>query len=174
MEQIQGLVMVYTGSGKGKTTAALGLALRQIGHGGRVLFLQFLKAPQQSGEYQAAVKFLPNLEIVSCGRKGFIYSIPTAEDRRLATAALIKAEEALSSQAYSMLVLDEVHVALELGLISLDDLMRLIAIRQSTHLVLTGRNAPAEVIQTANIVSEVQEIKHDYQVGRQATAGIEY
>ena len=174
MEHVQGLVLVYTGSGKGKTTAALGLALRQIGHGGRVLFLQFLKAPQQSGEHMAAVKFLPNLEIVPCGRKGFIYSLPTAEDKCLAAAALIKAEKALDSQVYSMLVLDEIHVAMELGLISLDDLMRLVTARQDTHLVLTGRNAPAEIIQIANIVSEVKEIKHDYQAGRLATAGIEY
>ncbi|NLY56419.1 MAG: cob(I)yrinic acid a,c-diamide adenosyltransferase [Firmicutes bacterium] len=168
-----GLVIVYTGNGKGKTSAALGLALRQAGQGGQVLIFQFLKSGANGGEHKA-LRHLPNIEIIPCGREGFIISQPQSRDYELAATALRQAKAALESGRYQMLVLDEINVATSLGLIAVSDVLELIAKRGPVHLVLTGRGAASEIIEAADIVSELIEVKHDYSTGRQALAGIEF
>lgn len=169
----QGLVLIYTGNGKGKTTAALGLSLRQVGQGGRVLFLQFLKGSANGGEHLAA-SHLPSLEIIPCGKEGFIIGEPSAEDRKLAQEGLARAKAAVTAGTHSMVVLDEANVAVQLGLLTTSDLKDLIQQRGQTHLVLTGRGAGAEIVAMGDIVSELVEVKHDYATGRQALPGIEY
>ncbi|MBO8125959.1 MAG: cob(I)yrinic acid a,c-diamide adenosyltransferase [Firmicutes bacterium] len=173
MLEEKGLVIVYTGDGKGKTTAALGLALRQVGHGGRVLFLQFLKGSSEVGEHKAAQN-IPGLEIIPCGREGFIIGEPSSIDYRLAKEGLDRARKALADSDYTMVVLDELHVAISLGLIPVAEALDLLNRRGSTHLVTTGRGAPSEIVMEADIVSEVKEVKHDYHTGRKAAPGIEY
>lgn len=168
-----GLVLVYTGDGKGKTTAALGLAMRQAGQGGKVLFLQFLKAAGDGGEHLSARK-IPGFKIVPCGREGFIVGYPRPEDYQLASQALAKADKALRFGSYQMVVLDEINVAVTLGLIKVAEILQLLKRRGKVHLVLTGRGASPEIITAADIVSEVVETKHDFHTGRTALPGIEY
>ncbi len=168
-----GLVLVYTGNGKGKTTAALGLALRQAGQGGKVLILQFLKSATDGGEHKA-VRNLPGIEIIPCGQEGFIIGQAQPEDYELAAKGLRLANEALDRGRCQMLVLDEINVAVALGLVSVSDLLALISKRGPVHLVLTGREAAPEIIAAADIVSELVEIKHDFQRGRTTLAGIEF
>jgi len=173
----KGLVMVYTGDGKGKTTAALGLALRQIGWGKRVLFIQFMKGKGNVyGERAAAEKFLPLLEIEQHGRDEFVnLSNPAQIDIDLAHRALERAKEAFGSGKYNMIVLDEVNVALSCGLVSVAEVLDLLAQKpEEVDLVLTGRYCPDRILEHADMVSEVKEIKHHYTKGIPARKGIEY
>ncbi|MBW2617746.1 MAG: cob(I)yrinic acid a,c-diamide adenosyltransferase [Deltaproteobacteria bacterium] len=172
----QGLIQVYTGGGKGKTTCALGLALRAVGRGLRVEIIQFMKAPQSSGEHFAAPKLAPNLEIIPTGRKGFILKKdPDPEDVRLAQAGLETAAKALEGSGVDLLILDEVNVALSVGLLKLDEVAALLDKRPSAvELVLTGRDAPAEIIERADLVTEMVQVKHPYQKGVGAREGIEF
>ncbi|HHW18599.1 MAG TPA: cob(I)yrinic acid a,c-diamide adenosyltransferase [Firmicutes bacterium] len=173
----KGLVMVYTGNGKGKTTAALGLALRQVGWGRRVLFLQFMKGKGNVyGERIAAEKYLPLLEMEQHGRDEFVnLSNPDPVDVELAHRALERAKVALSSGKYGMVVLDEVNVAVACGLLCVEEVMGLIDSKpENVDLVLTGRYCPKEILDRADMVSEVQEVKHHYSKGVAARAGIEY
>jgi len=171
-----GLLMVYTGDGKGKTTAALGLALRAIGHGKKVYMVQFMKGSRTYGEILAAERYLPHLTIVPSGRTGFVNrQNPDSEDIRLAGQALELGREALTSGNYQLVIWDEVNVALDYGLIGLKDVLAALEQRpDGVDLVLTGRNAPEEVITRADLVSEVRQVKHHYEGGVQAKAGIEY
>lgn len=176
LSQQKGLVMVYTGDGKGKTTAALGLSLRQVGWGRRVLFIQFMKGKGNVyGERVAAQKYLPLLEIEQHGRDQFVdLSNPAQVDRDLAAEALKRAEEGFS-QGYDMIVLDEVNVAVAAGLISEDQLLQLLKKRPSNvDLVLTGRYCPESIMEEADMVSEVKEIKHHFRKGVKAREGIEF
>lgn len=175
MGKTEGLLIVYTGDGKGKTTAALGLALRTIGHDGRVFMMQFMKGQAPTGE-RVAAGFLPALEIVAGGRDGLVnLSEPAAEDRRLAAAALKKAEEALSSGRYRLVVLDEANVAVACGLLHEDELLAAIAGRaDGVNVVITGRYATPGLVGAADLVSEVREVKHPFQQGVPARAGIEF
>ncbi|MDI6871337.1 MAG: cob(I)yrinic acid a,c-diamide adenosyltransferase [Bacillota bacterium] len=169
-----GLAIVYTGPGKGKTTAALGLALRVIGHGGRVFLVQFLKG-RATGELRAAA-LLPGFDVVQVGRPAFVeLARPSEADRALARKGLERAAEALRSGAYRLVILDEVNVAAAHGLVGVDEVVNLLAQRPAgVDVVLTGREAPEEFVAAADLVTVMQEIKHPYRNGRSARAGIEY
>ncbi|MEX0974283.1 MAG: cob(I)yrinic acid a,c-diamide adenosyltransferase [Bacillota bacterium] len=174
---IKGLVLVYTGDGKGKTTAALGLALRQIGWGRRVLVIQFMKgAGNVYGERIAAEKYLPLLEIEQHGRDDFVnLGDPATVDKDLAHKALARAAEAFGSGKYGMVVLDEVNVAVACGLVETSDVLNLLQKRpRELDVVLTGRYCPKELMDAADTVSEVKELKHHFQKGVAAREGIEY
>ena len=176
-ESVRGLVMVYTGDGKGKTTAALGLALRQIGWGRRVFFLQFMKGEGNVyGERISAEKFLPDLKIEQCGRDFFVdLSDPDPIDWELAERGFERAVEAINSGEYGLVVLDEACIAMACGLLCTQKVIGLIESRPShVDLVLTGRYCPQSIIDVADMVSEVKEIKHHFTKGVKARQGIEY
>lgn len=171
----KGLVQVYTGNGKGKTSAAFGLALRAIGRGLKVYVVQFIKGGFDYGELYVIDK-LPNLTLKAFGRGKFVMAKPPErEDVELAEEALRLAEEVVSSGEYDVVVLDEVNVALSLKLISLDDVLRLVKTKpKHVELVLTGRSAPDEIIEAADLVTEMREVKHPFSKGFPARKGIEH
>jgi cob(I)alamin adenosyltransferase len=169
----KGFVQVYTGGGKGKTTAAAGLTLRALGHGLRVYMVQFLKKGFKYGELSALKRF-PNFKFAQFGR-GVYLKRPTARDAELAQKALDHAREIVRGGKYDIVVLDEVNVALGLKLIKVADVVDLIESKPpGVELILTGRNAPAEIIQRADLVTEMVEVKHPFSKGVKARAGIEY
>jgi cob(I)alamin adenosyltransferase len=170
-----GLVQVYTGNGKGKTTAAFGLALRAIGRGLKVYIIQFIKGGFDYGELYVVDK-LQNLKLKAFGRGKFVTEKPAGkEDVELAEEALALAEEVVKSGEYDIVILDEINVALNLKLIKTEKVLQLIN-NKSKHveLVLTGRYAPKEIIDAADLVTEMKEVKHPYNKGFQARKGIEY
>jgi cob(I)alamin adenosyltransferase len=171
----KGLVQVYTGNGKGKTSAAFGLALRATGRGLKVYMIQFIKGGFDYGELYT-VKNLPNFTLKAFGRGKFVTSKPPQkEDVRLAQEALHLAEQVIQSGSSSIVILDEINVALDLKLISLKDVLKLINSKPSgLELVLTGRNAPEEIIEAADLVTEMKEVKHPFNRGTEARKGIEY
>jgi cob(I)alamin adenosyltransferase len=171
----KGLVQVYTGNGKGKTSAAFGLALRAIGRGLKVYMIQFIKGGFDYGELYV-VKSLPNLTLKAFGRGKFITSKPPEkEDVRLAQEALKLAEKIVETREYDIVVLDEINVALDLKLIKLQEVVEMIKKKpKNVEIVLTGRNAPEEIIELADLVTEVKEIKHPFSKGYHARKGIEY
>lgn len=169
------MVQVYTGDGKGKTTAAIGQALRAIGHNFSVLMIQFMKGDANYGEILAA-KNLPNLEIKQFGLPTFVKKgEPSPKDVKLAQAGLAFAKNALKTNKYQMIILDEINVAIDYGLIDLEEVLALVKECPSTvELVLTGRYAKKELIALADLVSEIKEIKHPYQKGYVSREGIDY
>lgn len=168
-----GMIHLYTGDGKGKTTAAFGLALRNVGWGGRVLVIQFLKGTR-SGEINAAAK-LPNLEVKQYGTGRFITNGFDERDRALAREGLKEAKEALSSGRYTLVVLDEVSVAVHLGLLKEEEVIEVIDSRDPlTEVVLTGRYAPRSFHDLADYITEFVKVKHPYDRGIQARRGVEY
>ncbi|MEM4729046.1 MAG: cob(I)yrinic acid a,c-diamide adenosyltransferase [Thermoplasmata archaeon] len=169
-----GMVHVYTGDGKGKTTAALGLGLRAVGHGLRVCMIQFMKGRNQYGE-QRAVARLPNFELYQFGRRGFVRKgAPSKTDKALARRGLAFAREAVCSGRYDIVILDELNVALDWGLISLEDVLGLIRGKAPrTELVLTGRYAHPQVMELADYVTEMREIAHPYQKGYLCLKGVD-
>jgi cob(I)alamin adenosyltransferase len=171
----KGTIHVYTGDGKGKTTAALGQALRASGHGLKVIVLQFMKGEIKYGELEA-VKNVPGFTIEQHGLPSFVdKDNPSAKDRSLARQGFERAKEVLSSGKYDIVVLDEANIALDYGLLNLKDLMEVITKRPlHVDVVLTGRYAPKAVIELADLVTEMREVKHHYQKGVQAREGIEY
>lgn len=171
----QGLIQVYTGNGKGKTTAALGLALRAVGQGLKVCMVQFIKGGGAYGEHLAAEKLAPWLTIHQTGRDGWIFRDNLdPEDLRIAAETLALARSVLSGGEYDLVILDEINGAAWFGLISPDDILALCAAKPAkVELVLTGRNADARVIAVADLVTEMREVKHYYAAGIQARIGIE-
>lgn len=170
----RGCVQVYTGNGKGKTTAALGLALRAVGRGFKVCILQFIKGGGPYGEHLIADKLAPQLTIIQTGKPGWVNIQDIAEDRRLAQEAFEQAKELLVSGGYDLLVLDEINGAVGFGLIDVEQVLELIRLRpERVELVLTGRNADERVIEAADLVTEMREIKHYYKAGVPARTGIE-
>jgi cob(I)alamin adenosyltransferase len=171
----RGLVIVITGNGKGKTTAAFGQALRAIGHGYHVFVMQFMKG-RKYGEFIAAGKYLPRLTIRMSGLDSFVMrDNPAAIDIELAKKGLNTAQEAIMSGKYDMVILDEINVALDFKLIDLNEVIDLIKNKPAElDLILTGRYAPRQIIKLADTVSEVKEIKHHYAAGIKDRAGIEY
>lgn len=172
----QGLVIVHTGNGKGKTTAALGLALRACGQGYKVAMVQFIKGSWKYGELKAP-EFLPGFEIHPMGR-GFLAlggAEPHPEDLALAAATFAAGREKVLSGAYDMVILDEVNYAVDYGLVPVEQVLDLIREKPATvHLVLTGRNARPAVIEAADLVTEMREIKHPFQKGIKAQRGVEF
>jgi cob(I)alamin adenosyltransferase len=171
----KGLIQVYTGNGKGKSTAAFGLAIRAAGHGLKVVIIQFMKTGDY-GENNSFKRLSPEITVKSFGRKGFIQRGGAApEDYKLAAEALSFANEVLSLGQVDMLILDEVNNALNYQLIALDEIIALINNKPAgVELVLTGRNAPSELLEKADLITEMQGIKHHYQMGIGARKGIEY
>jgi cob(I)alamin adenosyltransferase len=171
----KGLVIVITGSGKGKTTAAFGQALRAIGQNYNVFVLQFMKG-RKYGEFIAAEKYLPRLTIQMSGLDSFVMrDNPAAIDIELAQKGLDAARKAIKSGKYDMVILDEINVALDFNLIKLKEVIDLIKNKPpALDLILTGRYAPAKIIKIADTVSEVLEVKHHYNAGIKDRAGIEY
>ena len=170
-----GLVQVYTGDGKGKTSAAFGLALRAIGRELKVYIIQFIKGGFDYGELHVVDK-LPNLKLKAFGRGRFITERPPEkEDMKLAEEALALAEEVIGNGEYDIVILDEINVALNLRLINLEKVLELIKNKPKyVELVLTGRYAPPDIIETADLVTEMREVKHPFNKGYQARKGIEY
>lgn len=170
----RGCVQVYTGNGKGKTTASLGLALRAVGRGLKVCMFQFIKGGGQYGEHLAAEKLAPLLTIIQTGRPGWVNTKDITEDRRTAQEALVQARELLVSGAFDLFICDEINGAVGFGLIDLEQVLELISAKpETTELVLTGRNAHERVIEAADLVTEMREIKHYYKAGIPARTGIE-
>ena len=168
----RGLVIVHTGDGKGKTTAALGLALRAFGAGLRVLILQFIKGKKDSGELKA-LKLL-GVEVRQCGL-GFITKENFAEQKKSARAAIELAQKEILSSAWDLIILDEINYAVKFGLLEAAEILSLIKIRPpELHLVFTGRNALPELIEVADLVTEMKLIKHPFQKGIAAQSGIEF
>ena len=170
---MKGQVHLYTGNGKGKTTAALGLALRALGSGKKVYMAQFVKGMPYS-ELDAISGFLPEMRVVQFGRDCFIEKEPTAEDIEAARKGLEETGRILQAGAYDVFILDEVCIALHYQLFSLEELLRVLTKRkQDAELILTGRYAPQGLIDFADLVTEMKEIKHYYQKGINARVGIE-
>jgi len=174
-KSFRGLIQVYTGSGKGKTTAALGLALRAVGHGFKVLIIQFLKGGICYGELKSARKLSPYLSIVPMGRECFVdKKKPHPLDQRWARKGWKLAQEAVQSQEYQVVVLDEINVAVDYGLVPLQELLTLMKDKPgNVELVLTGRWAKPEVLRRADLVTEMKEVKHYYRKGTETRIGIE-
>jgi cob(I)alamin adenosyltransferase len=171
----KGLVQVYTGNGKGKSSAAFGLALRAIGRGLKVYIIQFIKGGFDYGELYLVDK-LPNLTLKAFGRGKFVTAKPPEkQDIELAEEAFQLAKEVVESGKYDIVILDEINVALNLKLISLEKVLELIK-RKPKHveLVLTGRYAPSQIIENADLVTEMKEVKHPFNRGYEARKGIEY
>jgi cob(I)alamin adenosyltransferase len=182
----RGLVQVYTGEGKGKTTAALGLALRAVGQGLRVCFVQFMKGGLDLGERKAAARLVPALEVhwfsaaqwgdprkAPPGTPWWLLS-PSDQDRDRAQEGVAFARRALAG-GYDLVVLDEILQALCRELVSLEQLLELIRTKPAqVELVMTGRGAPEEIIRAADLVTEMRAVKHPYESGVSARKGIEY
>ncbi|MEL7635982.1 cob(I)yrinic acid a,c-diamide adenosyltransferase [Sporomusa sphaeroides] len=177
MADTKGLVIVNTGNGKGKTTAALGLGMRAWGQGLRVLVLQFIKGNWTYGELQAAERMGADFVIRQMG-EGFVRNSTDderADHMQASKEALEDARQEIMSGAWGMIILDEINYALGYGLLPVDEVLELIAAKPDyLHLVLTGRSARKEIIDKADLVTEMGEIKHPYKQGIRAQKGIEF
>ena len=171
----KGLVQIYTGDGKGKTTAALGLAMRAAGRGLSVFMVQFLKG-RRYGELESAKRLSDRFKIVQSGLDAFVKKgEPSEEDLRLAREGLGLAQDAIQSGGYDIVILDEINVAVELGVLKMEDVLQLIDERpDSVELVLTGRYAPPEFCERADLITEMKNIRHCYDAGVEMREGIEY
>ncbi|PIS25927.1 MAG: cob(I)yrinic acid a,c-diamide adenosyltransferase [bacterium (Candidatus Stahlbacteria) CG08_land_8_20_14_0_20_40_26] len=169
------MIQIYTGNGKGKTTAALGLALRAVGHGLKVIMIQFMKGKVNYGELES-VKRLPNFKIEQYGRPDFVNpKNPDKEDIRLARQAFKRAAEVIKNKEFDIVILDEINVAVSFGLIRVEQVIELIKnTSRKIELILTGRYMPEEFIEYADSISEIREVKHHFQKGTPARKGIEY
>jgi cob(I)alamin adenosyltransferase len=183
----RGLVQVYTGGGKGKTTAALGLALRALGHGMRACMVQFMKGGGKIGERRTAERLAPELVIHSFGgerRRGPAEASetipwwqlpPPPEEKEAAAKGLEFARGAIAGGEYDVVILDEVNTAIALGVLPLDDVLALVRGKpEGVELILTGRNARPEVVELADLVTEMREVKHPFRQGVKARKGIEF
>jgi cob(I)alamin adenosyltransferase len=173
-----GLIIVNTGDGKGKTTAALGICVRAIGYDKKVAIMQFVKGSWHYGELDGIKRLAPNVELYT-GGKGFVGiiddNLPRNEHEKAAEDALKYAEELMLSGKYDILILDELNVAVSIGLLEIDDVMKLLDKKPADmDIVITGRGADQKLIDRADLVTEMKEIKHPYQKGILAQKGIDY
>ena len=170
----KGYIQVYTGPGKGKTTAALGLALRAVGHGLRVCIVQFMKNDRGTGEIRAAELLATRISIYPMGPKGFITGKPRSVDYEMARKALDFSRDVVQSEEFDVVILDEVNVAMHYGLFPVQEIVDLMDHKpDSVELVLTGRDAPPDVVKRADLVTEMKDIKHYFAKGVVARKGIE-
>jgi len=175
------MVIVFTGNGKGKTTAALGQAMRALGRGKRVLMIQFIKGPWKSGEDEFAEKFsIPGgkfeLRKMGLGFVGILGDkLPKEEHMKAAGKALEYFRQALRDGAWDLFILDEVSVAISLGLLDIPDVLDAIKdFPEEKLLLLTGRGAPPELLEVADLVTEMKEVKHPFQDGKLAKFSVEF
>ncbi|QDR79109.1 cob(I)yrinic acid a,c-diamide adenosyltransferase [Sporomusa termitida] len=177
MKERHGLIIVNTGNGKGKTTAALGLGMRAWGQGFKVLVLQFIKGNWKYGELQAAARMGEDFVIRQLG-EGFVRHAKDdalADHKDAAADALLDAREEMFAGKWDMIILDEINYAIKYGLVPIAEVLALLAAKpQPLHLVLTGRDALPEIIDKADLVTEMKEIKHPYKKGILAQKGIEF
>jgi cob(I)alamin adenosyltransferase len=169
------VLQVYTGDGKGKTTAAFGLALRAAGHGWSVLIVQFMKGDPNYGEIVSAQQ-VKGITVAQTGLATFVErGNPGKEDLAEARRGMELARKALASGGYRLVILDELNVAVDYGLVSLDDVLSLVdSCPADVELVVTGRGAKPALLARAELVSEVRELKHPYQKGIVSRVGIDY
>ncbi len=171
----EGLIIVFTGDGKGKTTAALGVALRALGRGQRTAIFQFIKGRERSGEQMLDRNATPLIEVHAFGAGFFREGDDPAPHREAAEKGWRAAEKELASGSADVVVLDEISHAINLGLIPLEPFLRSLRNRKDgLHVVLTGRNMPRELIDVADMVTDMKEIRHPYQTGKGPVEGIDY
>ncbi|MBI5146032.1 MAG: cob(I)yrinic acid a,c-diamide adenosyltransferase [Thaumarchaeota archaeon] len=173
-----GLVIVYTGKGKGKTTAALGMALRAAGYNHKTCMIQFIKGSWHYGEMTSSKRLEPEFELTAIG-KGFVGILddktPREIHQKIADEAVEISKEKILSGKYDIIILDEINYAVNLGLVSVEKILEMIKIKPSQlNLVLTGNHAKPEVIEAADLVTEMREIKHPFQQGIRAKKGIDF
>ncbi len=174
----KGLVIVYTGGGKGKTSAALGLVLRAVGYNHKVCMIQFVKGSWHYGELDSAKRLAPEFEMITAG-KGFVGILddksPRKDHVKAANDTLEISKEKIMSGKFDVVILDEINYALQLELLNLNDVIDLIKSKPSElDLVLTGNHAAKEVIELADLVTEMKEIKHPFKSGIKAKKGIDF
>ena len=170
----KGLIIVNTGDGKGKTTAALGTALRAAGHGMKVLIIQFMKGAWKYGELES-LKLIPQIEILPMGGDFTWKKEDLEEDRRMARDAWEKDKEALMQGDYQMVILDELNYVLGYELLPTDEVAEFIKQKPAgLHLIITGRRAKPEIVEIADLVTEMREIKHPFAAGIKAQKGVEF
>jgi len=170
-----GMVQVYTGSGKGKTTAALGLAMRAIGQGLKVHMIQFMKGNIEYGELKTARRLSPDFTITQMGRETFVdHDNPDEIDREWARKGMRLARELMKQSDLDVLILDEINVAVDFKLVTKEEVLALIHQKPAgLELILTGRYAPVEIVKEADLVTEMLEIKHYYHRGIESRKGFE-
>ncbi len=170
----RGLLEVYTGDGRGKTTAAIGLAFRAVGHGLHVHIIQFMKGDESYGEFKSCSAH-PLIEIEQFGRKEFVNPTePSTVDMELAARGMARAVEVLVAGDADVVILDELNVALGFGLVRVEDVMALVDAKPDhVELLITGRMAPPELIERADLVTEMREVKHPFNEGILAREGID-
>ena len=173
-----GLTIVYTGKGKGKTTAALGIALRAVGYEKKICMIQFIKGSWHYGEMDSSKRLEPEFEMVAIG-KGFVGIIddnsPKEDHEKIAKEAIRISNEKIQSKNYDIIILDEVNYAINLDLVSVNDVLSLIKSKpEELDLILTGNYARPEIIDAADLVTEMREIKHPFQQGIKAKKGIDF
>jgi cob(I)alamin adenosyltransferase len=174
----KGLVIVFTGDGQGKSSAALGITLRAFGHKMYVSFVQFIKSQSDTGESRACERLAPEIEFVSLG-KGFVNccgnTAPMDEHKKAAAEALTAARQRIQSASWDIVVLDEINIAVKLGLVDIKDVLDLVRSKPpELHLILTGRDAHPDLIAAADMVTEMRDLKHPYNSGVPAQQGIDY
>lgn len=173
-----GYIQIYTGDGKGKTTASLGLALRALGHGWKVLIIQFAKGDKGTtyGEIASSCRFADNLEVRQFGLDRVVYSHNvTIDDYKETKKGWELAKEAIASGKYGLIILDEINICIDMGLLKVSEVKNaLINKPKNLELVLTGRRAHPELIALAHLVTEMQPVKHYFDIGVMARRGIEY
>ncbi len=172
----QGLVSIFTGDGKGKTTAAIGAVVRAAGHGFRSFVIYFMKGKDYIHGENTILSQLPNVSLASFGQKGWVdRKNLKPENREQARLAMVTAREAINSGDYDIIVLDEINIVINYGLIELDEVIKLIKDKpKQVELILTGRYADPKLVQMADLVTEMQMIKHPYTKGIKARRGIDY
>lgn len=174
----KGMIVVFTGDGKGKTSAALGIALRACGHQMYVSLVQFVKRPSAGGEARSAERLSPHFEFASLG-KGFVNccggTTPLSEHRKAAGEALEASRQRMHSGGWDILILDEINTAVSLGLLDVEQVLELVRSKpRNIHLVLTGRDARPELIELADMATEMRSLKHPYDSGKPARKGIDF
>ncbi len=173
-----GYIQIYTGDGKGKTTASLGLALRALGHGWRVLIIQFTKGDKGTtyGEIASSDRFSDKLEVVQCGLDRVCYSHNlNIEDYKEAKRGWEIAKDAITSGKYGLIILDEINICIDMGMLKLAEVKAALMNKpRNLEIVLTGRRAHQELVAMAHLVTEMQPVKHYFDIGVMARRGIEY